>query len=181
MSKRALNHLYLQALMRDEGEEMLKCLSFGSDPNLQCDGVPVLTIAAVKGDEKLVDALLAAGADPNARDQVSGRTAVAYVAWLGFSDAHLRIFDKLAAHGARLNDYHRDGTVLDLAARFLNWRMVPKLMALHAECSEKSMKLAERLTTGGRAWGMGRACSSAPRRPPEGGSGLLANVRNATS
>lgn len=155
MSKRALNHLFLQALMRDEKEEMLKSLEHGSDPNLLCDGVPILIIAAVKGNEKLVDALLAAGADPNARDQLVGRTAVAYVSWLGTLDAHLRIFDKLVAHGARLNDYHRDGTVLDLAARFLNWRMVPKLMALKAECSSQSMKLAERLTSGGRAWGMG--------------------------
>lgn len=142
--------------MHDDEAEALKAVQAGADPNFQCDGMPLLVIAAAEGQEKLVDALLKAGADPNAQDAF-GRSAIMYVGWLGSTEAHERIFDELVGHGARLNERQREGgTVLDLATRFLNTRMVPKLVAYHAECSPESRRLAERIISGHRSWGRGR-------------------------
>jgi len=88
-----------EALRRGDAETLKKELAAGADPN-QLDnafGVPLLSWAALKGDDESVRILLDAGANVNIRS-LNGSRPVHHAAFLG----HAGILDMLAARGADL-------------------------------------------------------------------------------
>ncbi|AHI00005.1 hypothetical protein GCM10010174_05120 [Kutzneria viridogrisea] len=79
----------------------------GSPDDRRADGVPVLTLAAIRDDPAAVDALLAHGADPEATDP-TGRTALMRAAERGASD----VVAVLLAHGAKPSLALPDGRIV---------------------------------------------------------------------
>lgn len=140
-----LDEMLLDAFRRRDAAKMGNLLNQGASPDLRIDGAPLLHIAAVSGESEIVDALLDAGADVNARDDHS-RTALMYLAWIGHTDAHREIVDRLVNHGADLDAMNINGDrVLDGAVRFGNRHMATQLKKLGATCSVASNHMLERM------------------------------------
>ena len=69
------------------------CSTEGADPNLTGrSGLTPLIAAAFKGNDRIVETLLAHGADPKVRD-TTGKTAIVYAASRGFDDIVRRLLD----------------------------------------------------------------------------------------
>lgn len=135
------DQMLLDAVRRDDVEEIKAALTLGANPGVSIEGVPLLHIAACSGRSEVVYLLLEANVEVNAKDR-DGRTALAYVAWLGHSEAHGTIFDALIRAGADVNVADARGSFpLDMAAHFLNEPMVRRLVSLHAECSHSSRQI----------------------------------------
>lgn len=136
----------IAAFQEGDDNAMKLAIGQGANPNTIIDGYPVLHVAAISGDPALVDALLKAGADPNARDAQYGRTALAYLAWLGSSPEHEAAVHRLVQAGADLNAPDRkEHLPLDLAVGFSNRRMSLLLSGLNAQCSAASRVALRRL------------------------------------
>ncbi len=88
-------------------------LEQGADPNIvDEDGIPPLLNAAQVEDEQLMILLLDAGADPDARTEEGGRTALMPATEADFCQGALRLLER----GARTDLVDQDGaTVFDIA------------------------------------------------------------------
>jgi ankyrin repeat protein len=136
--------MMLQAMRQNDAEGARNAVARGASANLTVEGVPVLHLAACAGKIGLVRELLAAGANADAKDKY-GRTALSYVAWLGYSDEHDNVLEALTRAGADVNAADSQGQLpLDLAVHFLNQRMITRLTTLGARCSAASRALLQR-------------------------------------
>lgn len=71
----ASKDLYMAVMMQDP-PQVKALLSKGANANYKENGRPVLAWAAQSGNDEIVSALLAAGADPNVADTSAGHTAL---------------------------------------------------------------------------------------------------------
>lgn len=112
--------------------ELRSLLEDGADANTKTEaGAPVLSVAAIKGDEDIVAALLEAGADIEAADE-TGATALMYAAQFDHDD----IVATLIEAGANVNATDTLGwTPLIRAVIGGNEEAVSALMAAGADTS----------------------------------------------
>lgn len=133
------DRLLIAAFQEGDDDAIKRAIREGANPNTVINGFPVLHMAAIGGDPALVDVMLTAGADPNAREAQHGQTALAYLAWIGSSPEHEAAVNRLVQAGADLNAPDREGRLpLDLSARVGNRRMARVLTVLGAKCSVTS-------------------------------------------
>ncbi len=137
----------LTVYSEDVNEDMIKeayrgniatvkaCLERGADVNgkLEYSGWTALMLAAGEGHTKMVEVLLAKGAEVNATD-VLKNTALIRAAVNG----HTETVKVLLAHGAEVNARGRGGTALMRAARYGYADTVKVLLAKGAEVNVKS-------------------------------------------
>lgn len=118
----------------------------GADPDAKSNGVPLIVAATIGGEARLVEALVAAGADVNARNPVTdGATAMMHIAALPESDGgHLRVCELLLAAGADTSAKDNEGrTALDHAALSGNGKVVRVLKERGAECSAHTARVLD--------------------------------------
>lgn len=116
------NERMLEAIKASNAGALQAALDDGADPNLRVDGFPVLHQVAIMGEPVLVEVLLKAGADIDARDKRADRTAVMYLAILTCRPEQTESLKRLISAGADINakDETTRQTALDMAAGWRN-------------------------------------------------------------
>jgi ankyrin repeat protein len=129
---------FLRAWAAGDVPDVLAALEEGANPDANLDGTPLLYTAAGMGDETLVESLLRAGANANARRSSDGATALHSIANSGTSDRHIRTFERLLASGADISAQtasshgHAGSTPMELAVDTNNLPIVDALRAHNA-------------------------------------------------
>ena len=141
----------LQAVANEDRPGMLGALRAGANPNATLDGHSPLMIAAMMGDDSLVDELLRAGARVDARDGVQGWTTTLYLAANGRTDEQCRILELLLDAGADVNAQApgefgvRGATPIETAVQTKNVKAVCVLEARGAQCTSALFGEIQRL------------------------------------
>jgi ankyrin repeat protein len=116
-----IDNLLLNCIENGDIPGVKQACESGANANLRVDGIPILHIVAIRGLPAMVNALIASGADVDARDE-SRLTALMYVAFLASGEPHDRVLDGLIEAGADIHAKHElsGRTAIDMAAQFLN-------------------------------------------------------------
>lgn len=123
-----LRHAYIAR----SADQVKAALAAGANPNLEVDGSPVLCGAAFIADLEMLEALLAAGANVNARG-IFGMTAVMFIAWGKDTAKHMQALQRLIDAGADLSLKSPEGfTALDFSKVFPNTPAMDVLQRNHA-------------------------------------------------
>lgn len=144
----------LQAVANEDRVGMLEAIRAGANPNATLEGYLPLMTAAMMGDERLIDALLRAGAKVDARDAAQGWTTTLYLAANGRSDEHCRILKRLLDAGADVNAQSpgehgvRGVTPIEAALQVKNIKAAEVLEAHGAQCTKALAGELKRLKSG---------------------------------
>ena len=144
----------LQAIADEDRAGMLEAIRAGANPDATLDGRPPIMIAALLGDEQMIDELLRAGANVEARDTAQGWTTTIYLAANGRSEAQRRILERVLDAGADVNveapgkDGVRGATALETAIQLKNVTAATVLHARGAQCTTAAMRELNRLKRG---------------------------------
>lgn len=129
--------MLIEAVMRNDGAAARRALASGADANLAPNGVPLLTIASIRGGIDVVRELLSNGADPNPIDH-TGEHTLGYLAMLGTSEQQLSIIDELVERGADVEAVNgRSTSPIELAVVYLNRGAAARLYSHGARTQRK--------------------------------------------
>jgi ankyrin repeat protein len=143
--KSAVDQLLIAAIRKDSIEDVAKAIAHGANVNLRIDKMPLLHLMVLQRRDDVVEALLAAHVDVEARDS-EGRTAVMYAAWLCLGSEQLKILDRLINAGADIDAKDAHGrTAMDLAAQFSSDQAVRRLFDEGASVSQGYRRMIERV------------------------------------
>lgn len=125
------------AVLQRDSQAVAAALKSGADPNQYVEDagirLPLITVAAFKGPVEIVEALLNASADIEARDQ-DGNTPVGFLSWLGCQSFQLDALTRLIDSGADVNAKNKHGNrPADLARMMGNVDAVPILATAGAK------------------------------------------------
>ncbi|XP_068209542.1 uncharacterized protein [Palaemon carinicauda] len=129
LSLEELNKELIQAVTRHNAGKVRELLKLGADPNISCGHSPALVRAAKDGMLYIVQALVAAGAEIDARI-ASGDSAV-HVAARG---GHSEVIIDLIHSGAHVDAINRNGvTPLQTALAYGHLEVAQELLRMHAD------------------------------------------------
>jgi hypothetical protein len=121
-----------EAYLAESADGVRAALAAGANPDLKVADCPVVAGAAFIANLEMLEALIAAGANVNARG-VLGLTPPMYIASGKNSPTHMQALRRLISAGADLSLTSPDGlTALDLSRVFLNPTAEELLQGYHA-------------------------------------------------
>lgn len=125
-------------------------LGSGANPNSQLNGVPALVRAALLGRGDIVELLLDAGAEINARNGADNLSALAQLASIGHTDEHADVLRMLLRRGADVGLRDNNGeTALDLAVAYHQPVHARLLVMHHAPCKSATREALNRQRASG--------------------------------